>query len=205
MVDQNDIAADKYLKTDTITFEELPYIQKYQNLLRLPDKETSLKLFTKQEPEPQQIVILKTRHAENAGKIEKGLQRLKSLEGAIAAKQFQAEQDTAWLDRANMFKTRLLAILPPVFRKEGEIFLNRFIMENLKIIRRFPFRELPADLFPALIICRERILRNKVFPSKSRRCFTSSNCKNSAMNLTRQTMSTGNTTPALTLPARQKR
>ena len=131
MVDQNDIAADKYLKTDTITFEELPYIQKYQNLLRLPDKETSLKLFTKQEPEPQQIVILKTRHAENAGKIEKGLQRLKSLEGAIAAKQFQAEQDTAWLDRANMFKTRLLAILPPVFRKEGEIFLNRFIMENL--------------------------------------------------------------------------
>ena len=82
-------------------------------------------------PEPQQIVILKTRHAENAGKIEKGLQRLKSLEGAIAAKQFQAEQDTAWLDRANMFKTRLLAILPPVFRKEGEIFLNRFIMENL--------------------------------------------------------------------------
>lgn len=30
-----------------------------------------------------------------------------------------------------MFKTRLLAILPPVFRKEGEIFLNRFIMENL--------------------------------------------------------------------------
>ena len=90
MVDQNDIAADKYLKTDAITFEELPYIQKYQNLLRLPDKETSLKLFTKQEPEPQQIVILKTRHAENAGKIEKGLQRLKSLEGAIAAKQFQA-------------------------------------------------------------------------------------------------------------------
>ena len=86
MVDQNDIAADKYLKTDAITFEELPYIQKYQNLLQLPDKETSLKLFTKQEPEPQQIVILKTRHAENAGKIEKGLQRLKSLEGAIPSR-----------------------------------------------------------------------------------------------------------------------
>lgn len=131
---------------------------------------------------------------------------MKSLEGAIAAKQFQAEQDTAWLDRANMFKTRLLAILPPVFRKEGEIFLNRFIMENLNedykeiSIPGASRRPVPgANYMPGAHP------QKQGFPLKVKTLFYQQQLQNSAMNLTRQTMSTGNTTPALTLPARQKR
>ncbi len=130
MSDVKNIAPDEYFKTDGITFEDLPYIEKVKGLLQYPNKEKALKLYTAEEPEPQQTVVLNTKYNENKEKIEKALQRLKSLEGATAAKQFQADQDNAWLDRVNAFKTHLLAILPSIYRNEGEVFLNTFIMNS---------------------------------------------------------------------------
>ena len=126
----NDIISKQYTKSETITFEDLDYIRQHLISLRHFDKNQALTHYLKQIEEPQRITDLRTTQAENVQKLEKNLQRLKSVEGTIATKQFQIDQEVAWLDRVSSFRTRLLSYLPRCYHKEGEIFLNKFIMEN---------------------------------------------------------------------------
>ncbi len=126
----NDIISKQYTKSETITFEDLDYIRQHLDSLRHFDKNQALAHYLKQIEEPQKITNLRTTQAENIQKLEKYLQRLKSVEGAIASKQFQIDQEIAWLDRVSSFRNHLLSYLPRCYHKEGEIFLNKFIMEN---------------------------------------------------------------------------
>lgn len=128
--EQKDIISKQYTKSETITFEDLDYIRQHLSSLRHFDKNQALAHYLKQIEEPQKITNLRTTQAENIQKLEKNLQRLKSVEGTIATKQFQIDQEIAWLDRVSSFRTRLLSHLPRCYQKEGEIFLNKFIMEN---------------------------------------------------------------------------
>ena len=128
--DSNDIIGKKYSQSATITYEDLGYIRENSKALRCADKNKALSKYLKQIEEPQKITRLRTTQAENTQLLEKNLQRLKSVEGAISSKQFQLEQEYAWLDRVNAFRTRLLSYLPHYYHKEGEIFLNKFILEN---------------------------------------------------------------------------
>ena len=128
--EQTDIISNQYTKSDTITFEDEKYIQKHLSPLYAFSKDTALKLYLKQIKEPQKITELKTQYSKNTQLLEKNLQRLKSVEGNIANKQFQTEQEFAWLDRVNAFRTHLLSYLPRCYYKEGETFINRFILEN---------------------------------------------------------------------------
>ncbi len=128
--EQKDIISKQYTKSETITFEDLDYIRQHLISLRHFDKNQALTHYLKQIEEPQKITNLRTTQAENIQKLEKYLQRLKSVEGAIANKQFQIDQEIAWLDHVSSFRTHLLSYLPRCYHKEGEIFLNKFIMEN---------------------------------------------------------------------------
>lgn len=128
--EQNNSINTPYTKSDTITFEDLDYIRKNLKPLHHFDKNQALTEFLKQIEEPQKITQLRIKQAENTQKLEKDIQRLKSVEGTISNKQFQIKQEFAWLDRVCAFRTHLLSYLPRCYYKEGENFLNKFILEN---------------------------------------------------------------------------
>ena len=98
--DSNDIIGKKYSQSETITYEDLDYIRENLTVLHCADKNKALSKYLKQIEEPQKITRLRTIQAENSQLLEKNLQRLK------------------------------LSYLPPHYHKEGEIFLNKFILEN---------------------------------------------------------------------------